>query len=55
MVADVEVDEGWRLLTWIVDCDPADVTSGLAVEVCFVPGADGQTLPAFTPRPADSP
>ena len=52
VVADVEVDEGWRLLTWIVDCDPAYVEIGMRVEVCFVPGADGETLPAFRPAGA---
>ena len=52
-VADVEVDEGWRLLAWIVECDPADVSIGMDVEVRFVPGVDGNLLPAFAPGPAE--
>lgn len=52
VVADVEMDEGWRLLTWIVETEPSDVAIGVRVEVCFVPGADGETLPAFRPASA---
>ncbi|MGI9623936.1 MAG: Zn-ribbon domain-containing OB-fold protein [Acidimicrobiales bacterium] len=50
VVGDVEVEEGWRMLTWIVNCNPEDVVIGLDVEVCFVPGPDGDVLPAFQPR-----
>ena len=37
VVADVEVDEGWRMFTWIVGCDPSEVSIGQRVEVCFMP------------------
>ena len=47
-----ELEEGWRMFAWIVDCDPADVTIGMRVEVEFVAGADGETLPAFRPSEA---
>ena len=50
VVADVQMDEGWRLLTWIVDTDPNNVSIGMRVEVCFVAGPDGDTLPAFVNR-----
>lgn len=49
VVADVEVDEGWRLFTWIVDCEPSAVHIDQRVQVRFVPGVDGETLPAFAP------
>lgn len=52
VVADVEVDEAWRLLTWIVDCEPDEVRIGLPVRVRFVEGVDGELLPAFAPDPA---
>lgn len=49
LVADVEMDEGWRLFTWIVNCAPATVRIGLPVQVVFVDGVDGERLPAFEP------
>ena len=50
VIADVEVDEHWRLFSWIVGCEPAEVHIDMAVQVSFVPGPDGQLLPAFEPR-----
>jgi len=50
VVADVEVDEGWRMFTWIVGCDPSEVSIGQRVEVCFMPGIDGDPVPAFAPE-----
>ena len=47
VVADVEVDEGWRLFTWIVGCEPGDVAIGQRVAVRFVTGVDGEPVPAF--------
>lgn len=49
VVADIEVEEGWRLFSWIVNCDPEEVYIGMPVGVCFVHGADGQLLPGFQP------
>ena len=49
VVADVEVDEGWRLFTWIVDCDPDQGHIGQRVQVQFVRGVDGELIPAFAP------
>ena len=54
VLADVEVEESWRILTWIVNCDPASVSIGMPVQVAFVPGADGELLPAFEPARARS-
>lgn len=49
VIADVEVDEGWRMFTWIVGCAPDQVHTGQRVRVEFVPGVDGEAVPAFTP------
>lgn len=56
VLADVQVSEGdgsdgagvgWRLLTWIVGCDPDEVSIGQPVRVRFTPGVDGELLPTF--------
>lgn len=49
VVADVQMDEGWRMLSWIVDCDIDQVTIGMAVQVQFVDRPDGRRLPGFAP------
>lgn len=49
IVADIEVEEGWRLFSWIANCDPGDVTIGMQVAVAFQPGVDGELLPVFEP------
>jgi uncharacterized OB-fold protein len=49
VVADVEVDEGWRLFTWIVNCAPDRVHIDQRVRVAFIDGPDGRRLPAFEP------
>ncbi len=51
VLADVDVEEGWHLLTWIVGCEPDEVHIGMQVQVDFTPGPDGNLLPAFTPDP----
>jgi uncharacterized OB-fold protein len=63
-IALVELDEGVRLLSNVVDIDPGDVRIGLPVEVCWldshpalVEGADDAdgpiTLPQFRPRTSE--
>ncbi|WP_420638855.1 Zn-ribbon domain-containing OB-fold protein [Candidatus Poriferisocius sp.] len=54
VLADVDVEEGWHLLTWIVDCEPDEVYIDMAVAVRFVPGPDGRDLPAFAPAAPES-
>lgn len=50
IIAYVELEEGPRMMTNIVDCDPADVEIGLPVEVVFEPAEDGDiAIPVFTP------
>lgn len=48
VVAIVELAEGPHVTTNIVECDPADVRIGMAVELLFdEPGPDGFALPLF--------
>ncbi len=50
VLAYVELEEGPRVLTNIVDCDPETVSVGQAVQVVFHPTADGSAaLPRFRP------
>ena len=52
-VAIVELEEGWHMLTNLVDCPPEEIRVGLPVEVTFRRMSDEVTLPLFRPR-ADS-
>lgn len=46
----VELDEGVRLVTNLVDVQPAEVRIGMEVEVRFEPTADDMAVPVFAPR-----
>ena len=48
-IAYVELDEGVRMLTNIVDCDLDSLRIGQRVRVCFKPMEGGEQLPVFTP------
>ena len=50
-VAIVELEEGWHMLTNLVDCSPEELRVGLPVEVTFRRMSDEVTLPLFRPRP----
>ncbi len=50
MVALVDLEEGARLVTNVVDVDPHAVTIGMAVRVRFETFDDGLVLPAVRPR-----
>ena len=50
VLAYVELEEGPRVLTNIVDCDPDDVRVDLPVEVAFADTGEGNALPRFRPR-----
>ena len=52
IIAVVELAEGVRLTTTLVDVDPADVQIGLAVEPVFDHGDDGITLLRYRLAPA---
>lgn len=49
VVAYVELEEGPRVLTNIVDGDPEQLQVGQAVQVVFHPTANGAALPRFRP------
>lgn len=45
----VDLDEGVRLMSNVVECDVDDVVIGLPVEVTWEPLSDGRNLPQFRP------
>ncbi len=49
ILAYVELEEGPRMLTNIVDCDPERVTVGLPVAVTFDETEDEAAIPRFRP------
>lgn len=51
VLAYVDLEEGARMLTNIVGCDPADVEIGMPVTVVFDDVTDEVTLPKFKPMP----
>jgi uncharacterized OB-fold protein len=46
----IELDEGARLVSNLVDCPPADIRAGMPVEVVFDDVAPDVSLPKFRPR-----
>ena len=46
----IELDEGARLVSNLVDCPPADIRAGMPVEVVFDDVASDVSLPKFRPR-----
>jgi hypothetical protein len=50
VVAFVELDEGPRLMTNIVETSPESVAVGQRVAVVFAPTDDGTALPRFRPE-----
>jgi uncharacterized protein len=49
VVALVDLDEGIRMMTNVVDCDPESVHIGQRVRVAWEPMSDGRNLPVFAP------
>ncbi len=49
VVALVELDEGVKMMTNIVECDPSEVKIGMEVEVVFDDVTEEVTLPKFRP------
>lgn len=45
----VDLEEGPRILSNLVDVDPSDIRIGMAVEVAFEAAADGYAVPVFRP------
>jgi uncharacterized OB-fold protein len=49
ILAQIDIDEGLRLYSNVVDIDGADLKVGAAVEVAFEKFDDGGVLPVFKP------
>ncbi len=52
-VALVDLDDGARLLSRIVDIDPDEVRVGLSLVLAWQPLPDGRALPVFHPAPSN--
>ncbi len=48
-VALIELEEGVKMMSNVVECKPEDVKIGMEVEVCFDDVTDKITLPKFKP------
>lgn len=53
VVAIVELEEGWHMLSNLVDVPPGKIAIGMPVEVTFREMTDEITLPFFRPAPPD--
>ncbi len=49
VIAVVELDEGPRMTTNLIDCSPEELSIGMRVEVAFGDLQDGLRLPLFRP------
>jgi hypothetical protein len=47
IVALIELEEGIRLVSNVIEVSPEKVRAGLAVEVCFAPTRGGRAVPVF--------
>ena len=54
VVAIVELDEGYTMMSNIIDCKPDEVSIGMRVHVAFRPIRDGIVLPFFAPAAQDN-
>ena len=52
VLALVELEEGVKMFTNLVECDPREVGIGMAVEVTFTRANDRVTVPYFKPAAA---
>jgi len=50
----IDLDEGARMLSWIVECDHSDIQCDMAVQVTFKDLDDEVALPMFKPAVACS-
>jgi uncharacterized protein len=51
LAALVDLDEGIRLVSNLVDVEPAGIRIGMRLEVTFVPTAGDRSVPVFRPAP----
>jgi uncharacterized protein len=52
LTALVDLEEGVRMVTNLINLDPADVRIGMPVQVTFIPTAGDVDVPVFEPREA---
>ena len=50
VVVIAELEEGWHMLSNLVDCDPGDIAVGMPIEVTFKKMSEEITLPYFRPQ-----
>ncbi|MGH2809009.1 MAG: Zn-ribbon domain-containing OB-fold protein [Actinomycetota bacterium] len=50
VVALIDLDEGARMMSNVVGCEPAEVRVGMPVQVTWEDLSDGRALPLFEPR-----
>ena len=50
VVAIIDLEDGYQMLSNVVGCDASEVRVGMPVEVQFQPASDEITLPYFRPR-----
>jgi len=46
----VELEEGWTMLSNLIECDPEEIRVGMPLEVSFRRMSEEITLPFFRPR-----
>ncbi len=49
----VDLEEGIRIFSNLYECQPADVATGMQVEVFFMPTKNGKAVPVFRPIQRD--
>ena len=49
LAALVDLDEGVRVVSNVVEVEPADIAIGMWLEATFIPTADGRAVPVFRP------
>jgi uncharacterized OB-fold protein len=50
VLAIIDLEEGWSMLSNVVDCSPHDLRLGWPVEATWQQKANGLSLPVFRPR-----
>jgi uncharacterized OB-fold protein len=51
IVALIELEEGIRLVSNVIEVAPGNMRGGMAVEVRFAPTRGGKAVPVFAPAP----
>jgi uncharacterized protein len=46
----IDLEDGVRVLANIINCEPAEISVGMPVQVCFQDVGEGVVLPQFEPR-----